>query len=518
MKHTTKHLTATCLLCALLISCGTTNYNKAETKESTQESTVTDTISPETRSEKTGPIDDLPSDLNLNGEGVSFLYRDEIANEFYTMEMNGDVVNDALYTSRTNVEERLNAKIDVILKPGHLFDARQNYMQDIIKVVTSGDSVYDWVDLMIGNASVMLQNGIFQNIASNEFIDLSKPYYIDGIMEKMSFGGNLYFLSGDASTGYLKCTYCYYVNLQTAKNYNIDIYDIVNSGKWTIDKCREITELSCTDLNGDGNYDANDQLGFVSHDFNHPKGFLTALGGDMYTRDENGTWRFSFGSDRDAVMCDKLYALFYDTPGFHAYNGTNAVSDQLPGYNALSEKFKAGEILGISAEMDDAVTQFRDMEDPYGIIPFPKLDEAQEKYHSVSRNTHNSFSLTITAKNPSAAGAVIEALSASNYTSVLPAYFETALKTKYSESNETSRMFDLVKESTTLTFWYVFSNAVGGPDQLFLSCSVNAKSANTMASTVAKKQSSMEKTLEKYLKTVEAVSSGSIKSGNMTGS
>lgn len=510
MKHTAKRLGAVCLLCVILSSCGAADRDTAAIKESTGE--AIDTISSETATEKAGAIDDLPSDLNLNGEEVSFLYRDEIANEFYTAELNGDVVNDALYNSRVAVEDRLNAKINAILKPGHLVDVRQSYMLDITNTVTAGDSVYDWVDLMIGNAPVMLQNGIFQDIVSNEYINLTKPYYLDGIIDDMSLDGKVYFLSGDASLGYLKCTYCYYVNLQTAENYAIDIYDIVESGKWTIDKCMELTEISSADLNGDGKYDENDQLGFISHDYNHPKGYLTALGGDMYTRDENGDWQFSFGSDQDAIRCNKLYALFHDTPGFYVYTGSNAVPSQVVKYNALSQKFKTGTIFGISAEMDDAVSQYRDMEDPYGIIPYPKLDEAQEKYHSVSRNTHNSFSLTTTAKNPSAAGAVMEALSAANYTNVLPAYFETALKTKHSESSETERMFDLVKESTRLAFWYVFSNAIGSSDELFIRSSAYANSSGIMASSVASKKISMEKTLEKYMESI-----GKITADNVTG-
>lgn len=513
MKHTTKQWTTLLLLCAILTSC-----SGAETPETTKtDDPFTETTPAETVTTETGIHDDLPNDLDFAGETVSFLYREEIANEFYTAELNGDVVNDALYNSRTGVEDRLNAKVHAILKPGHLSDVRQSYMQDIIKAVTAGESVYDWVDLMIGNASVMLQNGIFQDISSNVYIDLTKPYYLNGIVENMSFDGKTYFLSGDASLGYLKCTYCYYVNLQTAGNYGIDIYDIVRNGKWTIDKCIELTELSSADLNSDGIYDETDQLGFISHDFNHPKGYLSSLGSDMYIRDENGAWKFSFGSDRDATMCDKLYALFHDTAGFYAYGGTNAVPEQLAGYNALSNKFKAGGILGISAEMDDAVSQYRDMEDPYGIIPYPKLDEAQEEYCSVSRNTHNSFSLTTMSKNPEMAGAVMEALSAANYNNVLPAYFETALKTKYSESSETAQMFDLVRESTTLAFWYVFANAIGSPDQLFQDCSIRANSAGTMASTIAKKQSAMEKALEKYIEAVSEVIAGNVTSSNKTG-
>ena len=118
MKHTAKRLGAVCLLCVILSSCGAADRDTAAIKESTGE--AIDTISSETATEKAGAIDDLPSDLNLNGEEVSFLYRDEIANEFYTAELNGDVVNDALYNSRVAVEDRLNAKINAILKPGHL--------------------------------------------------------------------------------------------------------------------------------------------------------------------------------------------------------------------------------------------------------------------------------------------------------------------------------------------------------------------------------------------------------------
>ena len=56
-------------------------------------------------------LDDLPADLNLNGKAVTFLYREEVSNEFYTDTMNGDIVNDAIYESIRSVEERLNADI-----------------------------------------------------------------------------------------------------------------------------------------------------------------------------------------------------------------------------------------------------------------------------------------------------------------------------------------------------------------------------------------------------------------------
>ena len=41
-------------------------------------------------------IDDLPEDLDFGGGTVTFLYREEKADEFYSDASDGDVLNDAL--------------------------------------------------------------------------------------------------------------------------------------------------------------------------------------------------------------------------------------------------------------------------------------------------------------------------------------------------------------------------------------------------------------------------------------
>ena len=105
--------------------------------------------------------DDLPDDLNFGGEAVSFLYRAEILNEFYAESSNGDVVNDALYNSIRSVEERLNVDIVAVARDGHLVDARTEYMNHMNSTILAGDDAYDWVDLMVGNASVQQKGGIF---------------------------------------------------------------------------------------------------------------------------------------------------------------------------------------------------------------------------------------------------------------------------------------------------------------------------------------------------------------------
>ena len=143
--------------------------------------------------------------------------------------------------------------------------------------------------------------------------------------------------------------------------------------------------------------------------------------------------------------------------------------------------------------------EFRDMESAYGILPCPKYDTAQSEYRSVSRTTHNAFAMPVTCANVDAAGAVMEALSASNHETVIPAYFETALKTKYSRDNDSARMYDLIRETTVTDFGYVYNNAIGATTGLF---DTGITKENTLASELASKKTSLEAALEVFLETV----------------
>jgi len=472
-------------------------------EQESQQSAVSD-VPTETVTEST-VLDDL-GDLDLDGAKVTFLYREEVSGEFYAEELDGELVNDTLYNNRTAVETRLNADIEVILMPGHYLEARDPYMNEIKNSVSAGDDLYDWVDLMIGNSTVMMQNGIFADIAANEYIDLDKPYYLRGMMDNVAINNRLYFISGDASLGYLKCLFCLYYNTTLAENYHIEnLYEVVDKGEWTVERLAKTARTACSDIDGNGMYNEKDILGFVFHDTNHPKGFITSCGTYMYEKDSDGNWRYIFGSERDADLCDALYRLKNETDGVFYCNTTDAVRGEE--YDMLTAKFVAGEILLITSEMDDINSRFRAIKDKYGILPYPKYDEMQERYYSCSRNTHNAFSMPITCSDMAAAGAVLEALSAANHSSLIPAYFETTMKVKYAMDSDSARMYDLIRESAVLTFWYTYNNAIGSPEAVFFDCSFRAKSAGQMSSVVRANQKRLETALEKYLEKIVGIES-----------
>ncbi len=444
--------------------------------------------------------DDLPAGLNYNGAAVRFLYRTELINEFYVETQTGEVVDDAIYDSFRAVEDRLNISIQVEKKEGNLVEVRDQYNNHIISTVMAGDDAYDWVDTMINLTPAVMQNGIFKNLLNVKNIDLDKPWYVTGLEDTLALDGRLYFLAGDCSLSMLKTTYGLYFNKNTAENFGVEnLYKLVDEGKWTLDKLGEISKKASQDVNNDGKYDLNDRLGFVIRDLNHKGAFLGSNRVELFTRNSAGEWEFTYGSEHDFDVVTKVNQIGWQTEGSYYFDGTNAVADQIEDYNKITSKFKADEILIMTAELDHAVSQFRDMKNPYGIVPLPKYDENQDGYYTVARQTHSVFSIPMTCSDPERAGAVMEALSSSNHETVIPAYFETALKVKYSSDDDSARMFDLIRRGTVLDFGNTFSNVLGSPYSAFSS---SMKNPGNFASNVAKYKTAVEAAYPGYLDSI----------------
>ena len=152
MKFT--HMTRTlATLLALLMLCTAIGCGKAEPAEGTSQTT---TAATEATAESTAATeattrypDDLPEDLSYNGQTVTFLYREEIAGEFYAESVNGDIVNDAIHESMLSVEERFGIDIQVMTRKGHTTDVRTEYLDHVDNQILAGDDTYDWVDMMM---------------------------------------------------------------------------------------------------------------------------------------------------------------------------------------------------------------------------------------------------------------------------------------------------------------------------------------------------------------------------------
>ena len=95
--------------------------------------------------------------------------------------------------------------------------------------------------------------------------------------------------------------------------------------------------------------------------------------------------------------------LFYDNTGGYTENTKYTLGNDL---------FAVGRAMMVPATFDGAMSDFRDNKNPFGVLPYPKYDEAQTNYYTMSDGAHALLSVPVTVKDAEFTGIITEALCA----------------------------------------------------------------------------------------------------------
>ena len=91
-------------------------------------------------------------------------------------------------------------------------------------------------------------------------------------------------------------------------------------------------------------------------------------------------------------------------------------------------------------------------------MPPPKFDEAQEAYSTFNHDNVTIFGIPKTSPNVAATTATLELMAYYSLKSVTPAYYDNALKERYSRDPKTAEMIDLVRASIYHDFVMLWSS------------------------------------------------------------
>jgi len=198
----------------------------------------------------------------------------------------------------------------------------------------------------------------------------------------------------------------------------------------------------------------------------------------------------------DAVtLAEKLNKLFWQPGSYHALNG-NDIRDQ---------QFMEGNTLFCGGSMLYSAENYRDMEYEFGIVPFPKLDESQKEYRSLVHDAAMLTAVNGSSKNLDIAGAVMEALCAETSRTVLPAYYETALKIKYTRDNKSAQMIDLIHDNMYTNFVFAYNYSLGSIGTVYRNL-VSEKSTDYVSyvsKTMNAAQTKLDELYEFFMKNTE---------------
>lgn len=361
-------------------------------------------------------------------------------------ESNFAAINKAVKERNDFIKSKYGLKIEIF--PTQYPD------EELRKVIQVGDTSYDLVCESVDRMLQCVTENLFWSL--DGLLDTNKAWWDTDAMNSISVGGKTYFVSGNAIITDDDNTYLYLFNKDMYQNnadlsggYG-DIYDLVRSGKFTVDvfteMCRKVAKP-----NNDGEWDINATYGNLSSSYSATvmmNGFgIATASPDPAT----GYFQLNIMNGESLSAFDKVYTVMSDK---HLTQRAELIIGQGPvtskyGFAELESMFinSKGLFYSTTATSISALkTRSEGLDFEFGVLPNPKYNEAQENYY----NTVNRFHSTVLGIPVTNEGSQLEAtcvlLQALGCYSddVTRAYYEQTLQTQALTDDADAEMLDLV--------------------------------------------------------------------------
>lgn len=438
----------------LLVACG----ESEKTETAGGDTTAVDTTATETENDPYAGYDFGGKSLRIYSSADS---SDSTNANFLIAgsgEQNGEIVNDAVYARNLKVEEGLNVNLEYT-------ECDWDYLEiaeGIDQLVMAGDSVYD---VIINDIFKMVEasiKGQLHNVAKTDKLTLDADWWYTDAMEDLVLVPNaMYIMLGDYFADSLASAHVLYYNKDAILNNYADenyLHNIIMEGNFTKDVMLEIMETCSVDLNGDGKYDTNDLVGYiVTGSWGPMMPVVTGFDVQYISRDDKGNVSFDFNNEHSVAVLEACNALYNNNLSIHEVDG-DSLQEGIHTMMANGRAVFAGYL-----RLSD-FGNMRDYETAVGLSPYPKLNEEQENYISSLHDTSEvgAVLLTTPVDDLDFVFTCLDFLGKESAETVIPTWFDEALKVKYSAGTEDAEVLDIIRNSISKPFALAYQSALGG--------------------------------------------------------
>ena len=400
---------------------------------------------------------DIPSDADFDGGTFTVNTYDyqgtvyaALYNPFAVEEETGDIVSDDTFRAMNNIRDELNIKFQ------YVYHHNLTEASNLRKLASSGDTSVDCVVLIDRFGAALVGGNMIVSYEDIPYVDLTKPWWYDEINEQISLAGHLAFAVGAMNmdnTGSMQ-TLCF--NKRILSDYNLGSpYELVRSGEWTIDNYYAMMAPVVSDVNGDGQMDETDQWGACyTHDVYY-NNFGPVSGEDMVKKDEDDMpYLAVLGNDKLISLWEKL--LEYKNKGMtycvDVYGQTSYKSSSSNVYEEAMMMFKDGRALFGSVASLANYALYRDMDDDFGILPFPTYEEKEpgDGYYSYRNGICCAYFVPNSGLDLERIGIVFESLCYEYYYNIIPDYLDTVAYTKQLRDEDSLEMLNMMSEKRVI--------------------------------------------------------------------
>ncbi len=385
------------LLCALLLAGSCVGCSDAE--DASANTNASDTAAPtdtEDAAEETAAEETETERLSYDVSGIDYQgyeFRiwnydnvadnawdpNDIPNDLYSADLNGDALNDAVYTRNKTVEEALN-----IIIVGE--DRSSGLMTDGLRQsVISGSNDVDAAFPRIYDFSAYVNNSYLLDLNTIESFDKEAPWWNAQANEIMTIQNKLLGMVSDITYYDKVCTIVTYFNQKLAEDYRLDdLYETAANNEWTIDNLLTMGEAVSSDVNNDGVYDMSDAYPLSCQ---NDAVYYFLHGGDLRIceTDAEGNIVFSLGNENTVTVLQKIYEIMGNEKQF-----LNRQTFGASLYDAVN-MFCENRVMFLVRPIQ-SLFLMRSMEADFGILPVPKMQDTQEilrfRGQSLRRNDH----------------------------------------------------------------------------------------------------------------------------------
>ena len=433
-KRSFSFLIALLLVLSVFSSCADSREDE-EPSETASTAAPTEPEPEETEpEEETVPAPEFPADLDFGGAGFTFGVVDNpnMKSGLIVEELNGEVLNYALFTTVAESDNALNVKIgEYVMTNGY------PAASSITPMIQVGDDVIQVANVFCVDAPTLMSKGYTVDYNSLPYLDSEKPYWDGKVNDALVLADVRYAMIGDLSITTHDLTYILLFSSDLVEKNGLERpYSLVFEGKWTMDRMKEMMETVLSDANGNGKRDAEDVVGYLGHAKMVLPSFWVGAGEKCMELDEDGVPALTMTDERFLSVFEKIFSMTYDNGAWFRTAEDVDVPTQ------CTSMFAENHALFLDCSFF-YVAALREMETDFGIIPYPKYDEEQKDYCARVSYFMPPI-IPITNQNAEMTGAVLEEANYRAKLHLTPAYYDITLKGKYSRDPESIAMLDLI--------------------------------------------------------------------------
>ena len=419
-----------------------------------------------------------------------FANKDSYDNTWHKLdvaELNGDSLNDAIFNRNRKIEELYNINISVIESSTFANDAKNS--------IAAGDNAYSLFFAQLTQLVPLSQEGMLTNFYDVNNLSLDNEWWDQNLIEGLTYRDSLYVLNGDVSPSADTRIFVILFNKDMCDELNLEYpYQYVLDGSWTVDRLNEYITNVNYDVNGDAVMNYDDRWGFFT-EYGVSYMMFFAGGGKITEKTEDGGLRLAFNHEKGINMAQKAIDIALDASKTCMANPY--VAENGNSWPAATAWFANGGALFRSTALEPVPRDIRTLEVNFGILPFPKMSDDQERYYSLPAVLCNVISIPVTADSDMA-GMILEALCVESVGSVKPAFYDTLLNGKIVRDDDSKEMLDIIFDSKVydiglyaniMNFKVTFENMVKDK---------KSDVASLFASNYESAQAQLEKLCEQY--------------------